>query len=546
MDLLRIATCGSVDDGKSTLIGRLLYEGKRSSRTSSSRSSTTSKRRGDERREPRAAHRRPAAEREQGITIDVAYRYFATPKRKFIIADTPGHVQYTRNMVTGASTADARIILVDARNGVLEQTRRHAFIASLLGIPHVVVAINKMDLVDYDEDRLTSEIVADFEDFAQARRGRHDSFIPMSALEGDNVVTRSEQHAVVPGPGAAAPPRDRAHRVSDRNLIDCRFPVQWVIRPQSDEQGLPGYRDYRGYAGTGRRPGRLQARGATRSTSRCPAAESARLLLPDRRAGRLLRVGDGGVVDEVPAAGASEQALFQPRVVGDVVGEALAHHETSERLGSGVVQDVGGAPRRESDEGPGLDLERLVVQRHRASAGEDVHALVLVVVDVHLRRLGAGRNLDEMNAEPGETRQVAQGPVGAATVRVQEVNLVGAGVLGEGRGAEHEGAKVGVAGHGPNMALRRAGPNSIAANTGFSRSLPAGWQLRESNYGQPDDGYDSKDHLSRRQRDGARTSRSDGVGSRRSRALDAFLEEHPEETGRDLGAVVQSRHPGPG
>ena len=183
------------------------------------------------------------AEREQGITIDVAYRYFATPKRKFIIADTPGHTQYTRNMVTGASTADVALILVDARKGVVEQSRRHAFLATLLGVPHVVVCVNKMDLVDYDE-QVFEQIRAEFTEFASRLRVPDLTFIPVSALVGDNVVTRSENMPWFDGSPLLSH-LERLHVASDRNLVDVRFPVQYVIRPQQNDA-----RDYRGYAGT--------------------------------------------------------------------------------------------------------------------------------------------------------------------------------------------------------------------------------------------------------------------------------------------------------
>ena len=233
-ELLRIATAGSVDDGKSTLIGRLLHDAK----------AILSDQLDD-------LHGRDGAldlsrltdglraEREQGITIDVAYRYFATAKRSFILADTPGHVQYTRNMVTGASTADLAIVLVDARNGVVEQTKRHAFIAALLGIPHVVLAVNKMDLVDYDE-QVFDGIVTDFSAFARRLDVRDVAFIPMSALDGDNVVDRSEAMDWYAG----LPLLEHLETVqiaADRNLDELRFPVQYVIRDHAT--------DYRGYAG---------------------------------------------------------------------------------------------------------------------------------------------------------------------------------------------------------------------------------------------------------------------------------------------------------
>jgi bifunctional enzyme CysN/CysC len=243
-ELLRFATAGSVDDGKSTLIGRLLYDTKAIFEDQLDQMAAASVRRHGESGEVDLALLTDGlrAEREQGITIDVAYRYFSTPRRSFIIADTPGHVRYTRNMVTGASTADLALILIDARNGVVEQSRRHAFISSLLRIPHLVVCVNKMDLVDFDE-KVFDAIVRDFTDFAAKLDATDITFIPMSALQGDNVVDRSERM-----PWYAGPPLlyhlEHVHIASDRNLIDARFPVQWVIRPGTDE-----HHDYRGYAG---------------------------------------------------------------------------------------------------------------------------------------------------------------------------------------------------------------------------------------------------------------------------------------------------------
>jgi bifunctional enzyme CysN/CysC len=242
LDLLRFATAGSVDDGKSTLIGRLLYETKQIFQDQLEHVQETSRRRGDSYVDLALLTDGLRAEREQGITIDVAYRYFSTPRRKFIIADTPGHEQYTRNMVTGASTADLAIVLVDARKGVVEQSRRHAFIASLLRVPHVVFAVNKMDLVDYDEavfERIDEEVSgwANKLDFTDV------TFIPMSALHGDNVVERSERMPWYEGPSLLYH-LEHVHIGSDRNLIDVRFPVQWVIRPMADE-----HHDYRGYSG---------------------------------------------------------------------------------------------------------------------------------------------------------------------------------------------------------------------------------------------------------------------------------------------------------
>ncbi|KPK84561.1 MAG: sulfate adenylyltransferase [Bacteroides sp. SM23_62_1] len=242
MELLRFTTAGSVDDGKSTLIGRLLYDSKAIFEDQMEAIERASIQKGEERVNLALLTDGLRAEREQGITIDVAYRYFATPKRKFIIADTPGHVQYTRNMVTGASTANVAIILVDARNGVLEQTIRHAYIASLLRIPHVVVCVNKMDLVKYDE-QVFSDIQMRFKELSVKLDIQDLRFIPISALHGDNVVERSNKMNWYDGPTLMYL-LENIHIRSDINYIDCRFPVQYVIRPQSDE-----FHDYRGYAG---------------------------------------------------------------------------------------------------------------------------------------------------------------------------------------------------------------------------------------------------------------------------------------------------------
>jgi bifunctional enzyme CysN/CysC len=243
MELLRFATAGSVDDGKSTLIGRLLYDTKSIFEDQLEAVERTSRDRGDEHVNLALLTDGLRAEREQGITIDVAYRYFATPKRSFIIADTPGHVQYTRNMVTGASTASLALVLIDARNGIVEQSRRHAFLASLLRVPHLVVCINKMDLVDYDE-AVFNRIKDEFRAFATKLDIGDLSFVPVSALLGDNVVHRSENMPWYDGSSLLHHLED-VHIASDRNLIDTRFPVQYVIRPQSS-----AYPDYRGYAGT--------------------------------------------------------------------------------------------------------------------------------------------------------------------------------------------------------------------------------------------------------------------------------------------------------
>jgi sulfate adenylyltransferase subunit 1 len=242
MELLRFTTAGSVDDGKSTLIGRLLYDSKSIFEDQLEAVQRDSIRRGNEQINLALLTDGLRAEREQGITIDVAYRYFATPKRKFIIADTPGHIQYTRNMVTGASTANLAIILIDARHGVLEQTRRHSYIASLLQIPHVVVCVNKMDLVDFSEERYNS-IQKDFEDIAKKLNIKDSTFLPISALLGDNVVHDSKNMDWYTGP-TLLQTLETIDITNDRNLVDQRFAVQYVIRPQKQE-----FHDYRGYAG---------------------------------------------------------------------------------------------------------------------------------------------------------------------------------------------------------------------------------------------------------------------------------------------------------
>lgn len=241
-ELLRFTTAGSVDDGKSTLIGRLLYDSKAIFQDQYDQVKTTSERRGEEGVNLALLTDGLKSEREQGITIDVAYRYFSTPKRKFIIADTPGHIQYTRNMVTGASTANVALILIDARNGVVEQTRRHAIIASLLQIPHVVVCVNKMDLVDFSQERY-NEIKEDFEAFASKLEAKDVHFIPISALKGDNVVDRSKNTDWYEGPTLIYY-LENVHIGSDFNFIDARYPVQFVVRPNTDE-----FHDFRGYAG---------------------------------------------------------------------------------------------------------------------------------------------------------------------------------------------------------------------------------------------------------------------------------------------------------
>jgi bifunctional enzyme CysN/CysC len=242
MDLLRFATAGSVDDGKSTLIGRLLFDTKSLFTDQLEAVEAVSAARGDEYTNLALLTDGLRAEREQGITIDVAYRYFATPRRKFIIADTPGHIQYTRNMVTGASTADLALILVDARKGLVEQSRRHAFLCSLLRVPHLVLCVNKMDLVDWDQS-VYEKIADEFTSFAAKLDAPDLTVIPISALNGDNIASRSDKSPWYEGPSLLHH-LEHVHIASDRNLVDVRFPVQYVIRPQSTT-----VTDYRGYAG---------------------------------------------------------------------------------------------------------------------------------------------------------------------------------------------------------------------------------------------------------------------------------------------------------
>ncbi|MCK5815511.1 MAG: GTP-binding protein [Flavobacteriaceae bacterium] len=240
--LLRFTTAGSVDDGKSTLIGRLLYDSKSIFEDQLEAIENTSKKRGHEGVDLALFTDGLRDEREQGITIDVAYRYFTTPKRKFIIADTPGHIQYTRNMVTGASTANVATILIDARHGVIEQTKRHAFIASLLQIPHIIVCVNKMDLVDFSEE-VFNKIVGEFEEISSKMLVKDVRYIPMSALKGDNVVNKSKNMDWFQG-APMLHTLETMHISSDINKVDARFPVQTVLRPQNEKN-----RDYRGYAG---------------------------------------------------------------------------------------------------------------------------------------------------------------------------------------------------------------------------------------------------------------------------------------------------------
>jgi sulfate adenylyltransferase large subunit len=241
-ELLRLVTCGSVDDGKSTLIGRLLFDSKQIMADQLEHIEETSARRGDGYVNLALLTDGLRAEREQGITIDVAYRSFVTPRRRFQLADAPGHVQYTRNMVTGASTAEVAIVLLDARKGVIEQTRRHSYIASILGIPHVVVAVNKMDLVDFSQERF-AEIEAELRDLADLLGVPDLRAIPISALRGDNVVDATDSMPWYDGP-TLLEHLETLEIAADRNLDERRFPVQWVIRPMKDE-----FHDYRGYAG---------------------------------------------------------------------------------------------------------------------------------------------------------------------------------------------------------------------------------------------------------------------------------------------------------
>jgi bifunctional enzyme CysN/CysC len=290
--LLKFATVGSVDDGKSTLIGRLLLDSKNIFDDQLSHIEEVSRRRGSDHTDLALLTDGLRAEREQGITIDVAYRYFATPRRSFVIADCPGHIQYTRNMVTGASNVDLAIVLVDARHGVVEQTRRHTLLASLLGVPHLVICVNKMDLAGYDEAAFL-RVIDEFTGFAAKLDLRDVTFIPISALDGDNVVDRSDRMPWYEG-SPLMHHLETVYTASDHNLIDTRFPVQYVIRPHTAE-----HHDYRGYAGT--------------------------------VAGGSLRVGDDVVVlpSGVPATVAAIEGFtgqVHEAVTGDAVVVRLAEH----------------------------------------------------------------------------------------------------------------------------------------------------------------------------------------------------------------------------
>ncbi|MGH2941455.1 MAG: sulfate adenylyltransferase subunit 1 [Solirubrobacteraceae bacterium] len=314
-DLLRLATAGSVDDGKSTLIGRLLYDAKQVLTDQLEHVEEASRRRGAGMVDLSLLVDGLRAEREQGITIDVAYRYFATARRTFIIADTPGHVQYTRNMVTGASTADLSVILVDARKGVLEQSKRHAYISALLGIPHLVVAVNKMDLVDYDEERFDA-IVREFSDFARGLGARDIVYIPISAKHGDNVVDASENTPWYGG----TPLLEHLETVQvadDRNLEQARFPVQWVIRDHAT--------DYRGYAG--------QVAGGILS------AGDEVLVLPSAQRTRIARIDTFGGPIDAAVAGMSVTLLLEDEL--DVSrGDIVCHPDDAPQLARELLATV--------------------------------------------------------------------------------------------------------------------------------------------------------------------------------------------------------------
>ncbi len=323
---LRFATVGSVDDGKSTLIGRLLHDSKSIFEDQLEHIEAVSRRRGDDYLDLALLTDGLRAEREQGITIDVAYRYFSTPARDFVIADCPGHVQYTRNAITGASTADLALVLVDARHGIVEQTRRHSLLVSLLGVPHLVICVNKMDLVDYDRDRFEA-IRDEFTEFAR-RLELHDvTFIPISALDGDNVVDRSASMSWYEGP-TLLHHLETVYTASDDNLIDVRFPVQYVIRPQRNE-----HRDYRGYAGT-------VAAGSLR-----PGDEV--LVLPSGLASRIARLDTAdGPVDEARPGMAVTVVLTDDLDIsrGDLICRPHNHPQPSQDLDAMIAWMDSAAP----------------------------------------------------------------------------------------------------------------------------------------------------------------------------------------------------------
>ncbi|MBA3286629.1 MAG: 50S ribosome-binding GTPase [Acidimicrobiia bacterium] len=334
---LRFATVGSVDDGKSTLIGRLLHDSKSIFEDQLEHIEAVSKRRGNDYVDLALLTDGLRAEREQGITIDVAYRYFSTPARTFIIADCPGHIQYTRNAITGASTADLAIVLVDARHGVVEQTRRHSLLVSLLGVPHLVICINKMDLVGHDPGRF-DEIRDEFTDFA-SRLELHDvTFIPISALEGDNVVDRSTNMAWYEGP-TLLHHLETVYTASDDNLIDVRFPVQYVVRPQRS-----GHHDYRGYAGT-------VAAGAMRAGDDV-------LVLPSGLTSRIARIdtADGSVDEARPPMAVTvvlEDNIDISR--GDMICRPHNHPEPSQDLDAMIAWMDSTAP---------LQMRRIYTLKH--------------------------------------------------------------------------------------------------------------------------------------------------------------------------------------
>jgi small GTP-binding protein len=406
-DMLRIATAGSVDDGKSTLIGRLLYDSKAVFEDQYAAIERAS--RGDY-VDLALLTDGLRAEREQGITIDVAYRYFTTPKRTFILADTPGHVQYTRNMVTGASTADLAIVLVDARKGMVEQSRRHAFLASLLQVPHLVVAVNKMDLVDWSED-VYEGIRDEFAAFAAKLDVPDLTVVPISALQGDNVVTRSPHMPWYAGPSLLHH-LENVHVASDRNLVDTRFPVQYVIRPQSD-----AFHDYRGYAGRGGAGGRRGPGAAQR-----PDDDGRR----DRRARRPPRagvpadVGHGAArrrprrVPGRPDLPAEERAagdpgprrdgvldVRHPAGAADAAG-GQAHHPHGARRGQAAA-----VPAQHQHAAPGTRRAGPAAQRHRAAAPAHHPAVVRRRLPpqpghrpVHPDRRGDQRHRRRRDADP--------------------------------------------------------------------------------------------------------------------------------------------------
>ncbi len=338
--LLRFTTAGSVDDGKSTLIGRLLYDSKSIFEDQMEHIIESGKRRGKEGVDLSLLTDGLKAEREQGITIDVAYRYFATPKRKFIIADTPGHIQYTRNMVTGASTADLAVILIDARNGVLEQTLRHCYIAALLDIRHIIFCVNKMDLVDYSQEVFDS-VKSDIQKLVDKLQINKPSYIPISAKEGDNVVDLSEKMSWYKGK-SFLDTLETVEIVKDKDLENKRFPVQYIIRPQSDK-----YHDFRGYAGRVSggifKPGDNVTVLPSRLTSKVKSINSLDKLLSEARIGDSVTLtlednidisrGDMIVGSEnIPLSGQDIEAdicWFNERAL-QVRGKYVIRHTTSE------------------------------------------------------------------------------------------------------------------------------------------------------------------------------------------------------------------------